>query len=260
VKSSRSLINLFLIPATILPGIASLFYFVWCRESSFAQGLYFGTKIFTLVWPLIACFFVSKIVCHPEQSEGSPSNNNLKKGLFASLRMTFANDQGMKSLFAWRSIKTGLIYGILILLFMLGLTYTPLMEVIRASSGTMRQKAMQLGFYDHFILFAIFLSLIHSLLEEYYWRWFVYGWARKIMKPRWAIILASLAFGFHHFVVTIQYFPLAWAIAFGFAVVFGGAIWCWMYEKQQTILGAWISHIFADVGIMLVGYQLLFQK
>ena len=40
----------------------------------------------------------------------------------------------------------------------------------------------------------------------------------------------------------------------------GGVLWCLMYARQQTIVGIWVSHIIADLGIMAIGYNLLFGK
>lgn len=36
-----------------LPLVASLFYFVWFSEEVWARWIYSGTKVFTLVWPVL---------------------------------------------------------------------------------------------------------------------------------------------------------------------------------------------------------------
>jgi uncharacterized protein len=245
MNHQRKTILVALLPAVFLPGVAALFYFVWFQGSALAQVTYAGTKIFMLVWPVVVILFMS----HSERSEESLF---LKiKRSFTSFRMTW----DLKG-----PVLFGTFIGLLIFLLMMGLTQTSVMEMVQSNSSMIHEKSVQLGFYQHFWIFALFVCLIHSLIEEYYWRWFVYGWARKIMKPWMAMVLASVAFGFHHFVVTIQYFSWGWGLFFGFAVVIGGMIWCYMYEKQKTILGAWICHIFADIGIMWVGYQILFQQ
>lgn len=219
------------LPAMLLPGIASLFYFVWFKDSLLSQGVYFLTKIFTLVFPMIALRFF------PWRKS---SSWNLKTNL--------------------QSGGIGLVVGAIIFGLMLFLTKTPLYGVIQSGTTAIAEKSVQLGVYGHFWLFAAFISIAHSLLEEYYWRWFVYGQCcRKIFNSQAAAWLASLAFGFHHFVITIQYFDWFWGVLFGMAVVIAGYIWCWMYESQKSILGSWISHIFADLAIMFVGYQLLFK-
>jgi hypothetical protein len=32
-----------------------------------------------------------------------------------------------------------------------------------------------------------------------------------------------------------------------------------MYRRQQTLVGVWVSHLIADLGIMYIGYELLFS-
>ena len=49
-----------LIPAMFLPGLASLWYFVWLGDSPLAQVIYGSVKFFTLVWPIIATFLILK--------------------------------------------------------------------------------------------------------------------------------------------------------------------------------------------------------
>ncbi len=45
---------------------------------------------------------------------------------------------------------------------------------------------------DNFWIFAIFLSCIHSYMEEFFWRWFVFGNLRKLIPVGGAILLAGI--------------------------------------------------------------------
>ena len=36
-----------------------------------------------------------------------------------------------------------------------------------------------------YVALAVFYALVHSLLEEYYWRWFVFGQLRAWRRRRW---------------------------------------------------------------------------
>ena len=67
-----------------------------------------------------------------------------------------------------------------------------------------------------------------------------------------------MAFGAHHLVVTLQFFPAPMAIFLTVCVAVGGLIWTLMYEWHGTVWGCWVSHLCVDVFLMIVGYQLLF--
>jgi membrane protease YdiL (CAAX protease family) len=118
-----------------------------------------------------------------------------------------------------------------------------------------------IGTPSAYIAFAIFLSVAHSFLEEYYWRWFVFGSLRERLPLAAAISLASLAFMAHHVVILGVYFPgrfwsLAMPLSVGVGV--GGAIWAWLYERSGSICACWLSHLLVDAAIMAVGYNLAF--
>lgn len=111
-----------------------------------------------------------------------------------------------------------------------------------------------------FLLMAAFISVPHSFLEEYYWRWFVFGWLRKFVPLSWALTLAALAFMAHHVVVLGVYLEgYFWeaAVPFSLCVAGGGIAWALLYHYTGSLLGPWISHLVVDVSLMLLGYDLL---
>jgi membrane protease YdiL (CAAX protease family) len=106
---------------------------------------------------------------------------------------------------------------------------------------------------------AILYSLGHSLFEEYYWRWFVFGRLRNLVPMSAAIALSSLAFMAHHVVVLGVYFGWdnGWTYFFSAATAVGGAYWAWLYNRTGSIYGPWISHLLLDAGIFGIGYDLV---
>jgi membrane protease YdiL (CAAX protease family) len=107
-----------------------------------------------------------------------------------------------------------------------------------------------------FLLVGLFYAVIHSGLEEYYWRWFVY---KKLSCP---IIFAALGFTAHHVIVLGTYFgiasPFCWIASFG--VFIGGLYWCWLYRRSDSIWGAWIGHGFVDAAIFAAGYFIITSR
>lgn len=226
----RGRLWLAVLPAMVVPFVASLFYFVVFKDSLIARVSYGATKIFTVVWPALAVWLILR--------ERLP-------------RLAVEREHA-------RAVPFGAVSGATIVLLMFGLMLTPVGDVVASGALNIRDKAKTFGIVRYYWTFALGLSVFHSLLEEYYWRWFVYGRLRRLTRSGPAHLLAGLAFAAHHVVIATQYFPFGWGLVFGGLVAGGGVIWSMLYEQQATLVGAWVSHLIVDLGIMAVGHRLLF--
>lgn len=114
------------------------------------------------------------------------------------------------------------------------------------------------GFWT-FAALGAFYSVLHSLLEEYYWRWFVFGQLGRHMPWPAALGVSSVGFTAHHVIVLGTYF--GWlspgTYLFSLAVALGGAFWAWLYQKSRSLAGPWLSHLWIDAAIFAVGYDLV---
>jgi membrane protease YdiL (CAAX protease family) len=111
-----------------------------------------------------------------------------------------------------------------------------------------------------FVQVALFICVVHSLFEEYYWRWFVFGRMRQHLMLWVAIALASVGFMLHHIVILGVFFPgRFWLLALPFSacVGIGGAVWAWLYDRAGSLLAPWLCHALIDAAIMVVGYAML---
>ena len=225
--SRRSLSWIFLWPALVVPLLGSLLYFVWLPGAAWAQAVYGLTKLFTLVYPF---FFVG----WKELLKQAPTVS-------------------WKAVIVW-----GLGSGVAICAAGALLMLSPVGDMVREGAGPIREKAEQLGFVSNFLLFAVFISIFHSALEEFYWRGFVFGKLREKTGRVVAHVGAGIAFAAHHLVVTWQYFDPPLAIVLALFVAIGGVIWTFLYQRQGSLIGCWLSHLCVDVFLMVVGYQLMF--
>ncbi|HRQ89884.1 MAG TPA: hypothetical protein PLA50_13880, partial [Bacteroidia bacterium] len=143
-----------LVPALVVPFILSFFYFVWFPGTAFGNAFYTAHKIFLVAWPLLAVPFVLR---EPMIDRSRPKRH-------------------------LASLLPGTVFGLLVvgLLFLL-LHASPLAAVFDANAEKIVGRIHDLGVAKNFILFALFLSLIHSAMEEFYWRWFAFGQARRLM-------------------------------------------------------------------------------
>ena len=110
-----------------------------------------------------------------------------------------------------------------------------------------------------FLLMAVYWCTANSLLEEYVWRWFVFTRCEAIMQRYLAVVAAGLFFTIHHAVAMSLYFEDVRVIVLAsLGVWIGGTTWSWIYLRWRNIYAAYVSHVFADVVIFWIGYQLVF--
>jgi len=162
--------------------------------------------------------------------------------------------------------KAGLLpgfgFGLLVAVAMLALYHLALGPAgfFEGPGDEVRSKIVDLGLNNlgAYVGTAIFYAICHSLLEEYYWRWFVFGRLRNHLSMRNAVLISSLGFMAHHIILLATYF--GWTspatYIFSLAVASGGAVWAWLYERSGSLYGPWLSHCLVDAAIFVIGYDL----
>jgi len=119
-------------------------------------------------------------------------------------------------------------------------------------------KLTSLHLLDHYWSVALFIAMINSLMEEWYWRGFVFERLKNMqLAGPWVILLGGIGFGFHHYFTLIVYFPLPVTLFFTFATMVAGVLWSWMRYRGVSLVDCYISHLIADVSLLWIGWQLL---
>jgi membrane protease YdiL (CAAX protease family) len=166
-----------------------------------------------------------------------------------------------------RGLVLGLGSGLAIAALMLLLYFGVLRHHHLFSSAPARvhQKVAEFGLDAPaaFLGFAALLSVVHSLLEEYYWRWFVFGRLQRLLPVGAAVLLASAAFMAFHLIDLAAFFPgrfFRLALPLGACVGIGGAGWCFLYRRSGSLYGPWLCHLVLDAALMTIGYDLAFVR
>jgi len=109
-----------------------------------------------------------------------------------------------------------------------------------------------------YLLFAAYLTLVNSLLEEYVWRWFVYRNCEKLMPSGIAVIASAAFFTIHHVVALKSYLTWGPTLLASAGVFIGGALWSVLYWRYRSVWPGFVSHAIIDAGVFIGGWVLLF--
>ena len=219
--------------ALAFPTVVTWIYFVLAANLSDAlqQTTYAAVKTVQFVFPVVWAWFVLKQPVDWRRPSRSGIGSGIVFGLAVTIVGWFLFDDVLRETAA----------------------FTAAAEKIRG-----KVAGFGLDSVARYATLGVFYSLLHSLLEEYYWRWFVFGQLRRLV-PVWPAILVSAA-GFvgHHVLVLATFFGWSWlAVLLSAAVGVGGVFWAWLYHRSGSLVGPWLSHLVVDAGIFLVGFVLL---
>ena len=98
-------------------------------------------------------------------------------------------------------------------------------------------------------VFLAYFILINPLIEEYYWRGYLAAGAK-------GVALNDLLFSGYHLIVLAGQMETIWLIAVFFVLTIGAWFWRQMNRLNGGLLASVISHITADVTVMLTIYYL----
>lgn len=206
--------------------VGSVLYFYLLTDAVWIQPVYGATKVLMVLAPLVLLRYalpLPKLNIHHQP--GRAAGLGLLSGLAIS----------------------GAIY----------LSYLFLLPVLQPSTTLIAAKVDALGIAAYYLPVALGISLLHSLFEEYFWRWYAVGGLANVVAPRTAILLGAAFFSAHHFVVLSQFFPILWTLIFGIGVGVGGLIWSALYRRTGSLLAPWISHALTDGTLFYIGYLLI---
>lgn len=219
--------------AIIFPTLLTFAYFVWLagQPSGVQQAVYAIGKALQFSFPLLWVILLRR-----EQ-----------------VRIPWPRRAG---------ISEGAAFGTAVLAAMLLLYFFALRSsgLFDIPAAAIREKIADLGIDSpaKYLATGLFYALFHSLMEEYYWRWFVFGRLRKFLSFGLCLAISSLGFMAHHVVLLATYFgwdsPNTYLLSISVAV--GGLVWAWIYERHGTLYGPWLSHLLVDAGIFWIGYDL----
>ncbi|NLY47025.1 MAG: CPBP family intramembrane metalloprotease [Tissierella sp.] len=107
---------------------------------------------------------------------------------------------------------------------------------------------------DNFVFVALYISFFNSLLEEFFFRGFIFLSLLNTSGRLKAYIISAFAFAIYHVAIMANWFNIAlFALALS-GLFIGALIFNYLNEKNNNIYNSWLVHMFANFAINTVGF------
>lgn len=109
---------------------------------------------------------------------------------------------------------------------------------------------------DNFILVALYISFVNSLLEEFFFRGFSFLSLKDASNRKLAHSVSAAMFALYHVAMMIGWFALPVVLLAVAGLYIGGVIFNYINERYNTIYFSWLIHMFANFATNTIGYIL----
>lgn len=109
---------------------------------------------------------------------------------------------------------------------------------------------------DNFLWIALYISIINSLLEEFFFRGFIFLNLKKISGRKFSYIVSAFIFSIYHVAIMGSWFsPIIFILAM-LGLFIGALIFNYLNEKEDNIYNSWIVHMMANLSINTIGLMM----
>ena len=162
------------------------------------------------------------------------------------------------SLFRWnkKGILTALLLGGLLYGMILGayfavspfFDFSGIADSLTQTAGVTR---------DNFLWVSLYISFVNSLLEEFFFRGFIFTNLKKSSNRLLAYGISSLLFSLYHTAMMLGWFSLPLFLLVLVGLFAGGVIFNYLNERYDSLVVSWGVHMFANFSINTIGFLLL---
>ena len=126
-------------------------------------------------------------------------------------------------------------------------------------SGIVDSLTSDAGVGRHnFALVAVYIAVVNSFLEEFFFRGFAFLTLKKGGSDVFAYLFSAAAFSLYHVAMMIGWFsPLLWGLVMA-GLFAGGIIFNYFNRRSGTIYPSWLIHMCANLAINTVGIILIY--
>lgn len=134
-------------------------------------------------------------------------------------------------------------------------TYLVLSQSLRTEAFVSKLNQLASINKRNILFIGLYLILFNSILEEFFWRGFLFKELREIISPWTAHALTGIGFSFHHIAFFFYWFDfyflmLATSGLIAFAVVMN------LVFERYDLFSCWLIHAFADIIQVFIAFRI----
>ena len=109
---------------------------------------------------------------------------------------------------------------------------------------------------NNFFYVAVYISFLNSLLEEFFFRGFLFLSLKKTTTRPLAYFLSALAFAVYHIGIMSDWFNVVIFLLALIALFGVGLIFNYFNEESKNIYNSWLVHMFANFALNTIGFMI----
>ena len=109
---------------------------------------------------------------------------------------------------------------------------------------------------ENFLYVSLYISLMNSFLEEFFFRGYGFITLKKYTSRRFAYIFSSVIFAIYHVGMLVDMFNIWTSLLLLVGLIIGGCIFNYLNEANDNIYPSWFVHMFANFAINTIGFIL----
>jgi membrane protease YdiL (CAAX protease family) len=125
--------------------------------------------------------------------------------------------------------------------------FSQVADAITGSSGVDKKE---------FVWVALYISIVNSLLEEFFFRGIGFLLLSRFTTRRVAYVFSAAAFSLYHVAIMSSWFSFYLFLLLLVSLFVAGLLFDWLNEKSRTIYPSWLVHMCANFAINTIGFIL----
>jgi len=167
----------------------------------------------------------------------------------------YIDKRSVQKSFHKKGVLFGLLFGSVSFISII-LAYILLQNYINFDLITEELQAKSKITAGNFIFIAIYVTLGNSLLEEFFFRGFIFLNLKHLGYRTFAYMFSALLFALYHIAIFQTWFTFSMTLLALLGLFIIALIFNWLNTKTNTFINSWIVHIMADLAIILIGFKL----